>query len=428
MNIRTTALSPRIARPAKLLALCLALLCAGTLTGCGGFFQAITTTTTNTGTGYDIVYVGRNSTNEFAGYQVLSTGLTAVTGSPFSISSPPLSMAITPTNSYLYVGTATAIYGYSIAAGGVLTALNSGSSMAVQPSNLAPVSTMDISPDGDWLVVMNDIGGTISVLTYAINVTTGALTPTTAAITQFPLPTTNSTQTSNATSSVALGVKFSPDEKSQTNSVLVASLGTGGQKTFLFNSTSGLVSEADLLQQTTATNVSNNAAIWTADSTTLYFARSIGTSGVVSYPVSTTAGTFTNTASNAPSTGNNPTAITFNSSQSYLYAVNSADNTVTGYKVATSSGSTTLTTLSGSPYLTSSIGPDAIAFDNSDNYILVMSQAGPPDLVQFTIDGVTNTSTTTPGRLYVTSSVTTPLTNGVAIGTLGSGITMVTTH
>jgi 6-phosphogluconolactonase len=422
MHIRTAS------RLGKATALISILFCAGMFTGCGGFFSAITTTTTNnTGTGFDLVYAGKNSSNSFVGYAITSSGLTAVTGSPFSLSSPPLSMAITPADTFLYVGTATAIYGYSIAAGGALTVLNGGSPVANAPSSLAPVSAMDISPDGGWLVVTNTTGG-VNALAYQIAPATGLLTAINNLVLPIAFPNANATEITNASTAIAQFVKFSPDEKTQTPSVIAASFGTGGEWTFTFNSTTGGITFADYEQPTT-TGVSDNGVAWSSNSSTLYFTRGGGASALVSYPVSTTNGMYQSTAVLGPVPDTNPTALSFNANQNYLYLTSAPSPTSTGlvdgYSITTSGSSTAYSVLSGSPYSTSGIGADAIAFDNSDTYMLVMNQSGPPDLIQYTIDGVSDPTTTTLGRLYVNSSANTGLT---ATSGIGPGITMVTTH
>jgi len=409
MHIRTPS------RLGKALALATTLFCAGMFTGCGGFFQAITTTTTtNTGTGFDLVYAGKNSADSFVGYAITSNGLTAVSGSPFSIGSPPLSMAINPADSFLYVGTIAGIYGYSIPAGGSLSVLNSGATVANTPSVLSngPVS-MDISPDGNWLAVLTSFaGGSVTVLDYQITSATGLLTFTDS----VSLAQVNS-------GSIAHSIKFSPSEN-----LLAVTLGTDGTDVFTFTGANGTISSTfDHLTPPVVGN-SDNGAVFNAASSTLYITRAQGSlAGVLAYyPVTYNSSNNTVTLSTGTeiATGDFPTALSFNNAttQPYLYAVTADDSSISGYAVTTSTPS--LQTLSTQPYSTLGAGnaPYALAFDNSDTYMLVLNQNGPPDLIQYTVDATPATA----GRLYVTGSVTTGL--GTLSTTTGAGITMVTTH
>ncbi len=57
--------------------------------------------------------------------------------------------------------------------------------------------------------------------------------------------------------------------------------------------------------------------------------------------------------------------------------------------------------------------------------MLVLNESGPPDLIQYTIDGVLDPTTSTLGRLYVNSSVNTTL---ISTGVSGPGVSMAVTH
>jgi len=400
MSIRTTTKSSQRALAIRVLALCLALVCIGTLTGCGNFWLPISSsTTTNTGTGFDLVYAGKNSSDSFVGYAVTSSGLTAVTGSPFSLSSPPLSMAINPADTYLYVGTTVGIYGYSIAAGGPLTALNSGSVVANTPAALGngPVS-MDISPDGNWLAVLTaNTGGSVSIFTYQITSSTGLLTYIDTA--------------SLVTSATAVvhTIKFSPNED-----LLAATLGTGGTAIFTFGSTTGAISTSFYGLTPPISTDSDNSAVFSAAGTTIFISRGGSAAELFYYPINATTGTVNTTSGLAVTTGTNPTALAFNSN----------DSTITGYPITVNS-TTSVTTLGsqlyGSPYSTVGITPFALAHDNSGLYMLTLTQSGPPDLIEYTVDP----TAATVGRLYITGSVSTGLTS---ITTSVPGVTMVTTH
>jgi hypothetical protein len=399
----------------RILALCVALASTALLSGCGSFFHAISsTTTTGGGTGYDIVYAGKNNSNSFVGYYMSSTtaGLTKVTGSPFSLTSPALAMAISPLNSFLYVGTANGIFGYSIAAGGALTALNSGTALA---SGLTPVS-MDVSPDGDYLAVLPSNASYLYI--YALNTNTGLFATTG---TQAAFPTAGGTPQC---------VKFSPLEATQTTSVLAASFGAGGIETYVFSG--GVATPVQNIP--TAGGVSGtinyNKLVWNTAGTVLFVASGGTDYSLISYPINATLGTYNTGTYYAYPVGTNsnsdPTALTFNNTQSYIYVANTGNLTVPGYSIpgygVSLSGTTpTYTQISGSPFATPGYEVAALAFDNLDTYILAFTQTGSPDLVQYTID----TGSVAPGRLEYAAGVSTGL--SASTSTIG-GITMVTTH
>jgi len=415
MSIRTTT------RIGKLLALATVLFCAGMFTGCGNFFQAITTTTTttNTGTGFDLVYAGKNGSSSFVGYSIAAGGLTQVTGSPFSIGSPPLAMAINPADTYLYVGTAAGIYGYSIAAGGALTTLSSGAVLGSFATGISPAA-MDISPDGNYLAVLTNTS-TVSnsvLYVYLITSTTGLL--------GTPQSITTNGLGSYGTGTVQ-GLKFSPIYSS--SYVLGASYGTGGETIYSYNPSGNGTIAAVTGYTPPSAAISDNGIAFNAAGTSLIVVRGGGASSILSYTITPATGSFscsesTFIAGSPVTAGNNPTAISFNNTttQPYLYVTNTTDDTISGYSVTTNTTTpvTSFTALgSPSPYATLGGAPAAIAFDNTGTWMLAMNQTGPPDLIQYTVDTVVS-----PGRLYVTGSVFT----GLSIVTASPGITMVTTH
>src|SRR5882724_2362221 len=116
------------------------------LSGCGNFFNNPTDTTTPppTGTTVNYVYVGNGGNSTVSGYSISTAGaLTPLTNSPFAMLAAPTALAVHTSNTVLYVGTASGVYGYLIGSGGALTAIASG---AVLLTN--PVAAMAISPDG----------------------------------------------------------------------------------------------------------------------------------------------------------------------------------------------------------------------------------------------------------------------------------------
>jgi len=403
------------------------------LSGCAGFWQPINSTTTTSGgsTTGDYVFVGKTGNTSIAAYAVASTGLTAVTGSPFSLAYAPLALAVTPSDSFLYAGTAQGVYGFSIGTGGVLTSLNSGGAIANTPTAMAPSAAIAISPDGNYLAVLSEptLGsGQFYINLYVINSTTGLLTYNGAE------GTITLSAAYNPATATPRSIQFSPSESTQTTSVIVAALGTGGDAAFTFNSTSGAISTLPTDQVLPpSTTSSDNAAIWNSASNAIFIPRNAASPVLAVYTINTTIGTFT--TDTAPqltqATGNNPVAAAFNQSQSDVYVANANDATVSAYAVSTSTSTITVTAqLSSGPYTTSGTAPTAIAYDKSGSYMLVLNQAGPPDLLQYTVDGISNPSTATPGRLYINSSVSTGLVinSSFSANYSNTGVSLAMTH
>ena len=399
MSIRTTS------RIGKLVALATVLFCAGMFTGCGNFFQAITsTTTTTTGSGGDMVYVGKNGSSSIYGYQVSAGGLTQVSGATVSLAAPPTAMVVNATDTFLYVGTTSGIYGFSIASTGALTALSSGALLA---SSIIPVS-MDVSADNNWLIVLSSSLAN-GIYIFPLNTTTG-------------IPGTVMQYLTVPTTGLPRAIKFAPNENTSTVSVVGAAFGTYGNCTYTFNSSTGVLAIASPCNAyvSSGTTASDDSIAFNSAGTEMYVARGGSNTVIATYLLNSNGVAVDDLEYTS---GNGPDAITLSKSGSYVYAANLTDSTISGWSVGTSTSANpvTLTPLTVSaPYSTLASSPGAIAYDNSGSYILAFNQGSPPDLVQYTIDTVTS-----PGRLYVSGSVTTGLTNSV---TVGSGVVMAVTH
>src|SRR5579863_1062919 len=132
----------------------LLLVLAPVLSGCKGFWNVPSGSGSGsgggTGTASGIFYVFNQKTPQIAGFSFPSgsTTPTAVTSSPYSLSVAPFCAAISPNGAFLYVGTATGIYVYSVdTTTGQLTILNSGGVISSDPA-----ITMTVDPTGSWLI------------------------------------------------------------------------------------------------------------------------------------------------------------------------------------------------------------------------------------------------------------------------------------
>jgi 6-phosphogluconolactonase len=81
--------------------------------------------------------------------------------------------------------------------------------------------------------------------------------------------------------------------------------------------------------------------------------------------------------------------VVVNNAGTNVYVANQIDGTISGYSVGSSG---TLTALSGSPYTSGSL-VDALALDNSKNYLLATARNSSSDLTMYSFDSAV------PGKL-----------------------------
>ena len=243
------------------------------LCGCGNFFTKQSSSgssggsgnTGNTGgsntTSGDVLYVANLATSNILAYTVSTAGaLAAVSGSPYTLStaSPPVSMAVTPGNNFLYVGVAGGIVGYSIGTNGVLTQISSG---AVLASDVLAPASMQVDSTGAYLVVsgidLSSGANTADVDSFAINASTGALT---AALTAPMDIDTGNTSTTSGPSQLYI---------TPNNALVYVTLGTGGTEALTFDSSDGTFGDTGTLPLTT-NGSSQNGVIANAASTLLF--------------------------------------------------------------------------------------------------------------------------------------------------------------
>jgi 6-phosphogluconolactonase (cycloisomerase 2 family) len=343
-------------------------LCLPLAVGCAGFFPKTTSTssstTTNTG---DYAYVasayvnGSKTVYTLSGYTVGTAALTELSGFPITLSVLPSSVVINPANTFLYVAGEGEIYGYSISSAGALTAISANNSSILAEAN---VVSMDISPDGNWLLALDSDGVTIDEFQIASD---GLLTAATG---------TSYTVTSGGTI-VPTSLRFAP---TTSNSFLAISLGTGGDLLYTFNTSTGVLTE-DVQVNVPTTASSDQALTFNAAGTILYIARSGTDGGVVVYTIGS-GGALTLVTGSPFATGNGPASMVIDKTGDYLYVGNKVDGTISGFSIATTG---VLTALSGSPYA-SGADVSALGRDNSGDYILSANLGGSPDVSMYSFD------------------------------------------
>jgi 6-phosphogluconolactonase len=315
------------------------------LTGCGNFFQCEGKTSCPTGGGGsttgDYAYVSNSSLGSayVNGYDISSGTLVTATDFPYNLGYIPAAMAVTPTNSYLYVASeasAGEIFGYSIGTGGALTALNSGVAQASEN-----VASIDISPDGKWLLALDVDGSTMSE--YSITSTTGVL--------KFATAYTYAGDSAGIVT--AKQVKFAPS-----GDYFVCALGTGGAVVFSFVTSTGVGTETSLIK-TGNTQVGFNAV--DADGTGYLYVA--GTKGLLVFSMSTAeVPTLLNTTPYP--TGAGPNSLVIDTGNKYVYVGNETDGTISGFSIGTDAALTSL----GAAY-TGQTGVAALGRDNSGSYL-----------------------------------------------------------
>jgi 6-phosphogluconolactonase (cycloisomerase 2 family) len=294
------------------------------------------------------------------GFAVGTGTLTAVTNSPYALSFVPTAVTVNPADTIVFVAGNSSIYAFAIGTGGSLSALNSGSAVG-----FANVKSMDISPDGQWLLVLD--GNGIWVDEFQINSTTGVLT-------QEPV---TAYSVSGGATVLPTAIKVAPNGQ-----LVFAALGTGGDLVFTFNTSTGALASSQQLSLPTTTT-SDNALAVSPDSAYLYIARSGTDGGLAMYSIgySTGAvGALTPVSGSPFPAGNQPFSVVVNNAGTDVYVANQLDSTISGYSV--SGGS--LNSL-GAAY-TSGSSVDGLAVDRTGDYLLAVARGGSPDLTMYSFD------------------------------------------
>jgi 6-phosphogluconolactonase len=349
------------------------------LTGCSGFFPPVDSVPPPGSTG-NYVYVANTTsanptatTGSVSGFAVGTGTLTAVPNSPLALGYMPVAMTVTRNNQFLYVAAQGDINVYTINSDGSLSAASAGSGVAV-----ANVVSMDVSPDGQWLVALDATTLLAQIDVFQINSSTGALTS--IGTGQFSIP--------NAVI-VPKMLKISPS-----GSLVFAAMGTGGDVVFNFDTSTGALIFSQSLPVSSST--SDNGLAIDSGTTYLYVARS-GTGGGVRVFTIGSGGALNEISGSPFASGGQAYSVVLDNTGKYVYAANRTNGTIYGYSIGTGSA---LTALGGSPYASGTL-VTSLGTDNSGAYLLAAAFGGSPDLSMYSFD------TTTPGKLDLATSVAT---------------------
>jgi len=346
------------------------------LVGCGNFFVPPDNSGGggggNTGTARVYVANGTSGTNgttgSISGFTIGTGTLTAVPGSPIAQSFAPVALAVSPNNAFLYMAGPSSISVYAINSDGSLTAKNNGVAITV--------ASIDVSPDGQWLFGLDSFQQVLHE--YQIDATSGGVTPTA----DVPYDALTGTI-------VPQMVKVSP-----TGNYIFAALGTGGDRVFTLDTSTGTTTYVSGLPLN-STSTSDNALTVDSTGTYLYVARGGTNGGIAVYTIG--GGGVLNPISGSPfAAGNRPFSLALDKTGKYLYAANRTDGTISGYTISTGA----LTAISGSPFA-SGLQVNSLGIDPGGTYVLAGANGGSPDLSMYSFDA------TTPGKLNLATSIAT---------------------
>jgi len=360
------------------------------LTGCGEFFTPVNNNPSGGG-GTSHVYV-TNAGGTLAEYSLSSGVLTALSGSPVSLPLAPTAIALAPNNAFLYVGTTTGIFIYTINSDGTLTEGHSDTVVYLNQNGYT-VASMVVDPTSSWLIVAYQNQTDLDAI--PIDPTTG--TPSSAAITAH-----------SSSATVAPKLIISPD-----NTFIYLALGTGGTEAIGFNHTSitaPFASTGQTIKVTTnfaSTGVavdptSTYLYVTEADTRTTPVAGNLRMFKVGSPPTELTGSPY--------QTGIGPSAVLADKSGDYVYAANSADGTISGFSFDTTSQ--TLTSL-GDPFPTEK-SPAALIEDSSKTYVMAVGNGANPNLWLYSFD-TTSLGSLDVGSTKSTASVNPSAANGIAV-------------
>jgi 6-phosphogluconolactonase len=364
------------------------------LTGCSGFFTAVSTTTIGTGTS-TYVYV-TNSGGTLTEYSLTSGTLAALNGSPVTLTETPTSIVVAPNNQFVYIGTAAGAFVYTINSDGTLTEGNSNNIAYVNPNGYVPQS-MVIDPTSSWLIIAYQSQTELDAV--QISPTTGL--PTGAV---FSLTTTFA----DPTPSLAI---------SPANSQVFVALGTGGVEAFGFTPTGtaapngpwGTAVSIKLLPSGGGT--ADTAVAVDPTSKYLFIAeQNSNSAGAIAGTVRMIGTGALGTDLDDETVGVGPTALLADLSGAYVYVANGSDGTISGFTL----NITTQKLASLGTAFPTEQSPVAIVEDSTKSYVMDIGNKANPNMWLYSFDATTLGALDV-GSTKSTASVNPSLANAIAV-------------
>ncbi|HXS13059.1 MAG TPA: beta-propeller fold lactonase family protein [Acidobacteriaceae bacterium] len=361
---------------------CAVLCCAGLslsavllLTGCHNFFICQKASCPSGGGGSttsDWAYVSNATagSTDISAYDIGNGSLAAISGSPYNIGFAPVAMSVSPGNAFLYVASIPGavnpgIYMFAInSSSGALSTANGGNVLIS-----TQVSSMDISPDGNFLFVVDALANALTE--YQINPTTGLL----SLASSFPLLPGAICAASGSPVIQQCTVKVAPSGQ-----FVVAALGTAGTIIYPYSSASGITSTTATVisSGSTKNNPTGDYSVALDKSNLLYIAR---TTALAVYALDAN-GNATLKSTATYSSGVNPRSVALSTNYSNVYTANVGAGNISGYSINSTTGA--LATLSGSPF-SAPANVSAIAADKSGKYMVAVGYNGTSGIQLFTI-------------------------------------------
>jgi 6-phosphogluconolactonase len=365
------------------------------LTGCGEFFTPVGTgSSVGNGTS-SYVYV-TNSGGTLAEYSLTSGVLAALSGSPVALTETPTSIVVAPNNQFVYVGSSSGAFVYTINSGGTLTEGNSNNIAYVNANGYIPES-MVIDPTSSWLIIAYQSETELDAV--QISPTTGL--PTGAV---FSVTTTFADPTPQLAISAA-------------NAQVFVALGTGGTEAFGFTPTGttapkgpwGTAVSIDLIAKDGGTADTGVAVDPT--SKYLYVAeQNSNAAGAIAGTLRLISTAALGTDLDDEPVGVGPSAVLSDLTGAYAYVTNGTDGTISGFSLSTTTQK--LTSL-GTAFPTEA-SPVGLVEDSSKTYLMDVGNGANPNLWLYSFDA-TSAGALDVGTTKSTASTNPSLANGIAV-------------
>lgn len=306
------------------------------------------------------LFVANSGANSVSGLGISSSGtLSALGGSPLNFSFPPTALTVSRDNKYLWVGTVSQIFGFTIGSNGALSSMNGGN--ALVNANCADMQT---SPDGKWLIVLDGSGNALDLFSIGSDGTLAIG------------PNGGLGFTANGTV-VPKQLRIAPS-----GGFVIAAMGTAGELFFSFNTSTGALQY--LTQTAPPSFTSDNSIAIDSTSSYLYEARSGTNPGLVVNTI-TANGILTPTTSQTYTAGTQPYSVVLDNTGKYVYVANRGDNTISGWSI---DANAKLTAISGSPFA-SGVAVTSLGADSTGKYIAAAAYSGSPDITLYGFDSTT---------------------------------------
>ncbi len=330
------------------------------LSGCGSFFNpSKTSTETGSGTGTGgsgAVYLANYAAQSVTAFSV-GSGKLASLNVRGTLGDSPLSLAINPAHSLLWVGSSLGyIFAYTVGNDGSLTLPTGGTTSYVFNVPDIPISSMAVDPTGRYLLALCNTGTATPPIVYVLAIGAGG------ALTQI------STQGLDA--GTAFQIAFTPD-----GTRVYAALGTGGVDALTFNAGNGALTKLSL-RQAPLTNSSADQGLAIDPAGKYLFVTETGLNGVRVLDIANNLN-----ALGAYATGLGAKGVLVDHTGAYVYVANSTTTTMSQFALSSTGALTPL----AAPTVSTGTSPYSLAEDSSNTYLLAACSGGNPDLQMFSI-------------------------------------------